>query len=350
MAFSLSVEKLLKIVQPTTTVGHYEQPIIGIAALAQAQAGDLSFLGNKKYTPEVATSQASAILVPEHFEGLPSAQQLFLKVENPSMALALVCQEIEGQLWPSPSPGIHPSAVIAASATVDPTATIGPGCVIADNARVGARTHLEAKVVVGLAVSIGEDCRIKPQVTLGDYCSIGNRVCLHAGVVIGSDGFGYETIGGIHQKVPQIGSVVIEDDVEIGANSTIDRARFHVTRIGEGTKIDNLVQIAHNVEIGKHCIIVAQTGIGGSTVLEDYVVTAGQAGIAGHLKLGQGTVIAAKSGLHNNTLPGQILRGIPAIEAKLAHRTDVLKKRLPELFKRVAKLEEAQKDNTIRDS
>lgn len=344
MAFSLTADQLTQLVGASTTSGSTDRAITGIGSLNQAQAGDLSFLGNKKYTPDVAKSNASVILVPMDFEGQPAENQLFIKVENPSMALALVCKEIEGHLWPKPESGIHPSAVVAETATIDPSATLGPGVIVGEHSSIGPNSNLEANVVVGNAAKVGADCWIKPNVTIGDYCSLGDRVRLHAGVVLGSDGFGYETVDGVHQKVPQIGEVIIEDDVEIGANSTIDRARFNVTRIGAGTKIDNLVQIAHNVETGKHCIIVAQTGIGGSTILENNVVTAGQAGIAGHLKLSQGTVIAAKSGLHNNTLPGQILRGIPAIEAKLAHRTDVLKKRLPELFKRVAKLEEQLED------
>ncbi|WOO41188.1 UDP-3-O-(3-hydroxymyristoyl)glucosamine N-acyltransferase [Rubellicoccus peritrichatus] len=340
MRFSFSIEKLVDIIGSAEVEGSTNQEITDIASLSNAKAGDLSFLGNKKYTREVPESAASVILLPNTYEGSPSENQVFLRLENPSLALAKLCEEIEKLLMPKPATGIHASATVSDSATVDPTATIGPGCVISDGAKIGAGTHLEATVFIGHNVTIGNDCWIKPHVTVGDYCEIGNRVRLHAGAVIGSDGFGYETVNGVHHKVPQIGNVVVEDDVEIGANSTIDRARFSSTRIGAGTKIDNLVQIAHNVETGKGCIIVAQTGISGSTVLEDYVVTAGQAGIAGHLKLAKGTVIAAKSGLHSSTSPGQVLFGIPAIDANLAHRTDVLKKRLPDLFKRVAKLED----------
>ncbi|MEM9227416.1 MAG: UDP-3-O-(3-hydroxymyristoyl)glucosamine N-acyltransferase, partial [Verrucomicrobiota bacterium] len=167
----------------------------------------------------------------------------------------------------------------------------------------------------------------------------GDRVRLHAGVVVGSDGFGFETEKGIHQKVPQIGNVVVENDVEIGANSAIDRARFSSTIIGEGTKIDNLVQIAHNVVIGKGCLIVAQAGISGSTVLEDFVIVAGQAGVTGHLKLGKGSVIGAQAGLRSDTDPGGYYRGSPALPAALQHRIDVLSKRMPDLYKRVASLE-----------
>lgn len=343
MRFSFSIENISRIVDASNLEGSTEHPISGIASLSEAKAGDLSFLGNKKYTREVPESSASVILLPIAYEGKPKENQVFIRLENPSLALAQLCGEIEKLFSPSPEAGIHPSATVASTAEIAPSAIIGPGCIIGEDVKIGAGTHLEASVFLGRGAIVGKDCWFKPHVTVSDHCEVGDRVRLHAGVVVGSDGFGYETDNGVHHKVPQIGNVILEDDVEIGANSTIDRARFSSTRIGAGTKIDNLVQIAHNVETGKGCIIVAQTGIGGSTILEDYVVTAGQAGIAGHLKLSKGTVIAAKSGLHNNTLPGQVLRGIPAIEAKLAHRTDVLKKRLPDLFKRVAKLEDQLK-------
>lgn len=343
MQFSFSIERIAEIIGSKELEGATNQEIIGIASLSDAKTGDLSFLGNKKYTREVPESSASVILLPTSYEGNPKENQVFIRIENPSLGLATFCSEIEKLFLPTPEPGIHKSATVADSAEIDSTAIIGPGCIISEGAKIGARTHLEASAFIGCHAIIGEDCWLKPQVTVGDYCEVGHRVRLHVGVVVGSDGFGYETIDGIHQKVPQIGNVVIEDDVEIGANSTIDRARFSSTRIGAGTKIDNLVQIGHNVETGKGCIIVAQTGIGGSTVLEDYVVTAGQAGVAGHLKLAQGTVVAAKSGIHSDTKPGQVLFGIPAIDAKTAHRVEVFKKRLPDLFKRVAKLEDQLK-------
>lgn len=343
MDIEFSVEQIAGLVKASAVEGHAAQAICGIAGLSQAQPGDLSFLGNKKYTPEVPGCRATAILLPPDYQGSPADGQAFIRVANPSFALASLCTEIECRMRPEPPAGVHPTAVVAESATIDPTATIGPHCVVGEGAEIGPETLLEAQVCVGREAKIGACCVLKPHVTVADHSVLGDRVTLHSGVVVGSDGFGYETINGVHEKVPQIGNVVVENDVEIGANTTIDRARFSSTRIGAGTKIDNLVQIAHNVEIGKGCILVAQAGIGGSTILEDYVVVAGQVGIAGHLRLAKGTVIAAKSGLHNNTRPGDVLRGIPAIEAKLAHKSDVLKKRLPELFKRVAKLEDDMK-------
>ncbi len=345
MDIEFTLEQIAQLVSASAVEGQAGQTVSSIASLSQAGPGDLSFLGNKKYTPEVAGCRASVVLLPPDYEGTPTEGQAFVRVENPSLALAALCTEIERRLHPVPVAGIHPSAVVADTAEVDATATVGPQCVIEAGSKVGPGTVLAAQVYIGRDAVVGENCMLRPHATVGDRCVLGARVTLHAGVVVGSDGFGYETVNGVHQKVPQIGNVVIEDDVEIGANSTIDRARFSSTRIGQGTKIDNLVQIAHNVETGKGCIIVAQTGIGGSTTLEDYVILAGQTGIAGHLRLSQGTILAAQSGLHNNTKPGDRLFGTPAIEAKLAYKTDVLKKRLPELFKRVAKLEEDMKGN-----
>ncbi|GHC08341.1 UDP-3-O-(3-hydroxymyristoyl)glucosamine N-acyltransferase [Cerasicoccus arenae] len=321
--------------------GAFEGMITGIAALRDAEPGDLSFLGNKKYTPEVKESRASVILVPIEYQGTPKAGQCFVRVGNPSLALARICGELESQLWPWPEANIHPSAVIHETAEIGLGAHIGPGCVIEADAKIGDRSWLQAQVFVGRGVLMGERCWLRPNVTIYADCILGDRVRIHAGTVIGSDGFGYESPSGVHEKVPQIGNVVIENDVEIGANTAIDRARFSSTRIGEGAKIDNLVQIAHNVHIGPHCLIVAQAGVSGSTVLENHVVVAGQAGITGHLRLAAGTIVGAQGGIHFDTEPGKYYRGSPALEASLANRIHILSKRLPELFKRLEKIEES---------
>jgi UDP-3-O-[3-hydroxymyristoyl] glucosamine N-acyltransferase len=321
------------------TAGSAADRIRDIASLTAARAGDLSFLGNAKYRAQVAESAATALLLPLDYAGEPRPGQVFLFVDNPSVALAKVCARIEAALWPKPLPGVHPSAVVAPTARVAPTAHVGPLCVVEEGVSIGAGSVLQASVFAGRDARIGEGCFLMPGVVLGAGCSLGNRVRLQPGVVIGSDGFGYEFVQGRHEKIPQIGVVVVEDDVEIGANSTLDRARFSRTVVGEGTKIDNLVQIAHNVVIGRHCILCSQVGISGSTTLEDYVVLGGQAGIGGHITLGKGTKAGGQTGIAYDTPPGSYLNGTPAIPYLLERRLQVLHQRLPDLFRRVEALE-----------
>jgi UDP-3-O-[3-hydroxymyristoyl] glucosamine N-acyltransferase len=248
-------------------------------------------------------------------------------------------------LWPQPAPGIHPTAVVAAGARVAASATVGPLCVVEDGVTIGERTHLQAQAFVGRNASIGDDCWLMPRVSIATECVVKDRVRLAAGVVIGSDGFGYEFVQGRHEKVPQVGNVVIENDVEIGANSTLDRARFSRTVVGEGTKIDNLVQIGHNVIIGKHCLICAQAGVSGSSVIEDYVVLGGQAGVAGHLTIGKGSKADGQTGINSDLAPGSFVKGSPCMPYNLEQRFNVLKKKLPELFKRVDALETLMDDS-----
>lgn len=321
------------------TAGSTRQPIRDIASLTSARAGDLSFLGNAKYRSQVAESAATALLLPLDYAGEPKPDQVFLFVENPSVALAKVCARIEAALWPKPAPGIHPSAVVASAAKIDATAHVGPLCVVEEGAEIGPGSVLQASVFVGRDARIGDGCFLQPGVVLAAGCVLGNRVRLQAGVVVGSDGFGYEFIKGRHEKIPQIGVVVIEDDVEIGANSTLDRARFSRTVVGEGTKIDNLVQVAHNVIIGKHVILCSQVGISGSTTIEDYVVLGGQVGVGGHITLGKGTKAGGQTGIAFDTEPGSYLNGTPAIPYMVERRLQVLHQRLPDLFKRVEALE-----------
>jgi UDP-3-O-[3-hydroxymyristoyl] glucosamine N-acyltransferase len=246
-------------------------------------------------------------------------------------------------LWPKPTPGIHPSAIIAPDVQIPATATIGPLCVIESGVVIGERTHLQAQAFIGRKTRIGADCWIKSGVKIATECALGNRVLVHDGAVIGADGFGYDFVAGRHQKVPQVGRVVIHDDVEIGANTTIDRARFSETIIGEGTKIDNLVQIGHNVVVGKHCLICAQVGTSGSCTIEDYVVIGGQAGIAGHLTIGRGCKVDGQTGVNSSLEPGSSVKGSPCLPYSLEQRVNVLRKRIPELFKRVDALEEKLK-------
>ncbi len=344
MQLVFSAADVAAIVQPLFSKGATLETIRDIASLGAAKTGDLSFLGNPKYKTEVASTAASVVLLPPDYAGEPAPGQQFLFVEKPSVALARVCARIEQLLWPKPVAGVHPTAVVASSARVASNATIGPFCVIEEGVVVGERTHVQAQVFIGRNATIGADCWLMPGVVVTSECVLRDRVRLHAGVVVGADGFGYEFVAGRHEKVPQVGNVVIENDVEIGANSTLDRARFSQTVVGEGTKIDNLVQIAHNVRIGRHCLICSQVGISGSTTVEDYVVLGGQAGLAGHITVGKGSKIDGQSGINSDLPPGSFMKGSTALPYNLEQRINVLRKRIPDLFKRVDALESGLAD------
>jgi UDP-3-O-[3-hydroxymyristoyl] glucosamine N-acyltransferase len=339
MQVAYTSAEIAAIVGAERTQGATGREVTDIASLASARPGDLSFLGNNKYRAQVPGSTATVLLLPLDYAGEPGPDQVFLHVANPSVALARLCARIEQSLWPRPAPGRHPSSVIAASARVDASAHVGPLCVIEDGVEIGAGSVLQASVFVGRDARIGEGCLIMPGCMIATTCTLGHRVRLQPGVVVGSDGFGYEFVQGRHEKVPQIGTVVIGDDVEIGANSTLDRARFSRTTVGEGTKIDNLVQVAHNVVIGKHCILCAQTGISGSTTLEDYVILGGQSGLGGHITLRKGSKVGGGSGVTSDVPAGSYVNGTPAIPYMLERRIAVLSQRLPDLFKRVDRLE-----------
>jgi UDP-3-O-[3-hydroxymyristoyl] glucosamine N-acyltransferase len=339
MQVSFSAAEIAAIASAQSTRGSTPATVRGLASLTEAGPGDLTFLGSPKYKGEVPATNASVVLLPSDYPGEPKPNQLFILVENPSVALARVCARIERSLWPTPAAGIHPSATVAPGAQVAASATIGPLCVVEEGAVVGERVHLQAQVFVGRNAVVGEESWLMPGVILAAECVLGRRVRLQPGVVIGADGFGYEFSQGRHVKVPQVGFVEIGDDVEIGANSTVDRARFSRTVIGEGTKIDNLVQIGHNVIIGRHCLLCAQVGISGSTKLEDYVVLGGQAGVAGHITIGKGVKVGGQAGINGNVAPGSFINGTPAIPYHLERRIAVLQHRLPDLFKRVDALE-----------
>ena len=289
--------------------GRYEGPtdrlIRGVATLKDAAPDQLAFLGNQFYVPQLAESQAGAILVPADLE---ASDPRFIRVAKPHAALAEVLDRFFNTRR-NPH-GISPDAYIA------PTAKLGT------NVTVGAFAS------IGEGAEIGDDTMIYPNVSIYDGCKIGRRCILHSGVVIGSDGYGFTPVGGRHRKIPQIGIVRIEDDVEIGSNSCVDRAALGETVIGEGTKIDNLVQVGHNVRIGKHCLIVAQVGIAGSTELGDYVVVAGQAGFSGHLKIGDGAQIGGSAGVFHDVPAGMKVIGNPAVPFREYARRDVLLRRL----------------------
>ena len=339
MGLSLSIEDISAITHPGKVLGKTGERIQRIAALSDAGPGDLSFLANPKYRSEVATSRASLIFVPANYDGEPTEGQVLFFLENTSVALARICDRIEQTLWPQPPAGIHPTAVIGEGCQIPASASIGPLCILEDGVSVGEGTVLQGQVFLGRGVVVGKNCFFAAQVVVEGHCRIGNRVRLHSGAVIGADGFGYHTGStGEHQKLPQVGTVILGDDVEIGANTTIDRARFERTEIGEGTKIDNLVQIGHNVIVGRYCLIVAQVGIAGSTVVEDHVVIGGQAGISGHLRLGRQSQIAGQSAVVRNVAPGSKISGTPALPLLLDQKLTILTRRLPDLFRNVEQI------------
>ena len=317
-----------------TVIGDPNLPLTGFAPADSAKPGDLTFAENESYFARAKQSAASAILVAEDFS--PDAKTL-IRVTNARVAFAQVLP----LFFPEPTfaPGIHPSAVVAATAQVDPTAHIGPHCVVGERVKIGPGAVLISQVYVGDDCSVGEQTRLFPHVTLYQRSHLGKRVRIHAGAVIGADGFGYVFDGSEHRKVPQVGQVLIQDDVEIGANTTIDRAALGATIICKGTKIDNLVQIAHNVTIGEHSIIVAQVGIAGSTKIGSYVTVAGQAGIAGHLRIGDRVTLAAQSGVMHHIPEGQKWMGSPAQPDRVTKRQLLAIERLPDLLRRVHELE-----------
>jgi UDP-3-O-[3-hydroxymyristoyl] glucosamine N-acyltransferase len=304
------------------------------APAENAQIGDLTFAENEDYFSRAEQSAATAIITDQHFA---SARKILIRVPNARVAFARAL----ALFFPEQkfSAGIHPTAVIASGAKIDTTAHVGPYCVIGECVKIGAKSVLQAGNFVGDDSKIGDDVNIFPNVMIYPRAEIGHRVRVHAGTVIGSDGFGYVQDGGIHRKVPQIGNVIIGDDVEIGANVTIDRGALGATVIGKGTKIDNLVHIAHNIEIGEHCLLCAQVGLAGSSKLGDYVVLAGQVGIAGHLKIGNQVTIGSKAGVMHNIPDGEKWLGTPAQPDKQAKRLVIAIQRLPDLLKRVAELE-----------
>ena len=320
-----------------TIVGSHAGELTGVSSLQEAMETDVSFLGNEKYIPQVMKSKAGVVLVPPSYKEQPPEGRVWIVCENPSSEFSKVVQVFT----PEPvryEPGIHPTAAVDATAEIDATASIGPCVVVSKGAKIGAGTVICGGAFIGEKVVIGENCLIYSNVSIRERCILGNRVTLHAGVVIGADGFGYESGPTGHKKVPQVGIVQLDDDVEVGANSTIDRARFGRTWIKEGTKIDNLVQVGHNVQIGHKCLLVAQCGVSGSTILGDGVILAGQAGVVGHLKIGDGTIIMAQAGVTKDTAPGAVQFGSPAQDRREWAKQAVYISRLEGLMATVKEL------------
>ncbi len=314
--------------------GDANATLTGFAMANNAKPGDLTFAETADFFAVAEASAATAIICDQK---ATSDKKTLIRVAHPRVAFAKAL----ALFFPEPkfAPGIHPSAVIAASAQIDPTTHIGPHCTVGERVKIGANCVLQSGNFVGDDSTLGDETNLFPNATVYSHSQIGKRVRIHSGAVIGSDGFGYVFDAGVHRKIPQIGNVVIGADVEIGSNTSIDRGALGSTVIGRGTKIDNLVQVAHNVEIGDHCILCSQVGIAGSAKLGKYCVLAGQVGIAGHLKIGNQVTIGSKSGVMHNIPDGQQWLGIPAQPDKQAKRVMIALQRLPELLKKIAEWE-----------
>ena len=315
--------------------GNGDIEINRVAGIEDAADGDLTFFANPRYGAELRKTRASAVILGENAEAAPCAM---LRARHPYLALAQAV-ELFADPW-RPPPGVHRLALLGEGVSIDGDASIGPFVAVGDGARIGARTILHPHVTVGRHAEIGEDCVIHAGVSIRERVRIGNRVVVQDGAVIGCDGFGFaRRPDGSHHKIPQIGGVVVEDDVEIGANTTIDRPAVGETRIMAGAKLDNLVQIAHGVTVGRNALLAAQVGIAGSTTIEDAVTLAGQVGVAGHLTIGKGAIATAQTGIPNSVDPGAFVSGYPAIPNRDWLKSSAVFRKLPELRKLIAELE-----------
>ncbi|HSV14443.1 MAG TPA: UDP-3-O-(3-hydroxymyristoyl)glucosamine N-acyltransferase [Tepidisphaeraceae bacterium] len=319
--------------------GGGDRVVTGIASLADAGPTELAMVTSDAYVKQFAKTAAMAVVANRKVKLPATTAALVFRVDDTDAAIAKV-------LMLFAPPPERPPAGMHSSAQIDPTATIHASCAIGANVVIGQRSTLGARVlvhpgvVIGDDVTIGDDCQLLPNVVLRQRVTIGNRVSIHAGTVIGTDGFGYRWDGKQHAKVPQIGTVVIEDDVEIGSCCCVDRAKFGATRIGRGTKIDNLVQVAHNVQIGPHSIIIAQTGIAGSARLGANVILGGQTAVRDHITIGEAANAAARSAIASNVPPKQVVSGMPALPHRQSLREQAALRRLPELLVQVRKLQE----------
>ena len=345
MAIGLSLSELAERIDGKTICGKAGSFFSGMAALDAAGPEDISFLGNEKYLPQFLATKAGAVIVPTGHD-FSTAGPALVEVANPTLAFSAVVKHF-AETAKAFSPGIHPSAFVDPSATLDPEKVcILPGAIVMAGASIGDGSTIGANSIVQGEATVGTDCQIGSGVTIRERCTLGARVIIQPGAVIGSDGYGYEFSEGRHVKIDQVGIVEIHDDVEIGANTTIDRARFGKTVIGEGTKIDNLVQIGHNVTIGKHCLIVSQSGVAGSSHIGDYVTIAAQCGVVGHVSVGSKSILSARTGVTTSLEGGQVYSGKPAIPIREDTKFQAHVRRLPNLLARVKSLETAVKNSS----
>lgn len=334
----LTVSDLVTLVHGRLIQGDPDLVLRSFDALRECGPDGLSFFGNELYQKDFEGTRAGAVLVGGNVKNGPSSAAL-VEVDDPVLAFDLVVRRFGAPEIPF-QPGVHPTAVIGQGVQFDPAkVSIGPYACLADGVVLGEGTRLGAFVSLGQYVHLGRDCRLHDHVSVREGCRLGNRVVLQGGAVIGADGYGYQFKDGRHQPIRQAGIVILEDDVEVGANSTIDRARFGATVIGEGTKIDNLVQVGHNVVTGKHCLIVALCGLSGSSKLGNYVTMAAQGGVAGHVSVGDGAILGGRVGVISNLDGGETYFGYPAKTLKEWGRQQVYAKKVPKLLQRVAELE-----------
>lgn len=348
LANGLSLTELADRIYGTIICGQKGVFYTGIAALDTAGPGDISFLGNDKYISQFLTTKAGAVIIPtgHDFGNHPAA---LVAVANPSLAFAEIVRHFAAAPKPF-QPGIHPASCIDPTAVLDPSKVrVHAGAVVMAGAIIGNGTEIGSNTVIQEEVQIGKNCHIGANVSIRERCRLGDRVAIQPGVVIGSDGYGYEFSDGCHVKIEQVGIVEIHNDVEIGANTTIDRARFGKTIIGEGTKIDNLCQIAHNVIIGKHCLIVSQSGLAGSCRIGDYVTIAAQSGVAGHVVIGDKAILSSRCGATTSLKGDMIYAGKPALPFREEYKLQAHVRRLPKLIARVKALEDASKEKPSSD-
>ena len=321
-----------------TVEGNPDARVSNLAKIEEGSAGTLTFLANPAYTPFVYTTGSSVVVVGKDFEPAQPVQATLIRVDNPYDSFARLL-ELYDKMKEGPK-GISPQAFISPSAQVAEGAYVGEFAWIGDKVRIGKNVRIYPQVYIGEKVTIGDDCLLYPGVKIYHGCSIGNRCILHGGVVIGSDGFGFAPQdGNNYHKIPQVGNVVLEDDVEVGSNTTIDRATLGSTMIRKGVKLDNLIQIAHNVEIGEHTVIAAQTGISGSTHIGKNCMFGGQVGLVGHITVGDNVKIGAQSGVEGHVKANSVIIGAPAIDASKARRNLVHLRNLEDIVKKIHELE-----------
>ena len=342
MVIHISIDEIRAQVPEASVTGDASPDITSVASIEEAGANDATFLTGADRNGLLENCHAGVVFVPLGTTQPPAVGQVFFAVKDPSLGLAKMCEIFEHRMRPAPAAGIAPTAFVHPTAKVAATASVGPNCTVGEGSVIGEGAILEAGVHLGTHVVVGDNSYFHHGVVVEDYCRVGKRVRLQTGAKIGGDGFGYIQVGKLpdvrHYKVPQIGNVVIGDDVEVGANATIDRARFGSTVIGEGTKIDNLVQIAHNVKIGRRCIICSQVGIAGSTTLGDYVVMWGQAGTVGHISIGNFAFIGAQAGVAKSIPDQAKVTGTPARPLLEMRKSEAALMRLPDMMSKLRKL------------
>jgi UDP-3-O-[3-hydroxymyristoyl] glucosamine N-acyltransferase len=337
---SIPLSQIAALVGVAAPAGKESVSITGVATLNDATPTELSFLGSDAFVKEFNVTRAAAVFVQKKVKLQNETHTVVLRVDDADLAMAKVLELLAYPI-PRPPAGVDSIAHVDPSAQLGQGVAVGPFCHVGAGTKIGPGTILHAHVFIGPDVVIGQNCEIFPNVTIRERITIGDRVIINAGTVLGTDGFGYRWDGSKHAKIPQIGTVIVEDDVEIGSCVCIDRAKFAATRIGRGTKIDNLVQIAHNVVIGPHCIIVGQVGLAGSAVLGTGVVLGGQVAIRDHLTIGDRAMVAACAAVAEDVPPGAIVSGIPALPHRQSLREQAAIRRLPDLIVSSRKLQES---------